>query len=167
MPPNPQPQVIIVPNGGGGGGLATRLGGAILASLPHPAHVGYFATYTTLASRVSWLRKEGVTGVEMPAETKGKRSGVVERSRGVLGDTIGRSRSKLAKTKESTTGGIEKAKETVTGGMAKATKKVCIYRQGDRTQSGYEGGKAEAHVGAIRQEESRKKHEEQAKQFRR
>jgi hypothetical protein len=162
-PITPQPQVIIVPpNGGGGGGLATRLGGAILASCLI-SFIGYFATYTTVAARF-WLRKEGATIVEMPAETKGKKPSMVERSRGVLGDTIGKIKEQLAKTKESTTGGIEKAKESVTGGMAKATKKGAQIGKaiGHKVDTKAEELK---HMLAMRQEESRKKHEEEAKQL--
>ena len=128
----PQHQVIVVPpGGGGGGGFFGRLVGAIIASCLISG-IGYFATYTTLFARL-WLKNEGAT-VEMPAEKHAKTS-VVERSRGVLGDTIGKIKEQLARTKDTAAGGFEKARETAP------------RRQKDRTQSRQEGRRAQGNAG--------------------
>jgi hypothetical protein len=155
-PTNPQPNVFVVPPAGGGGGFFGRLVGAIIASC-FISGIGYMATYTTLFARF-WLKKEGAT-VEMPAEKAAKGS-VAERSRSVLADSISKIKEQLAKTKESAAGGIESAK----GSIEKAKEKGAQIGKniGHKVDTKAEELK---HMLAVRQEETRKRHEEEAKQL--
>jgi hypothetical protein len=153
----PQPQVIVVPaTGGTGGGFFSRLTGAIFASLLISG-IGYFATYTTLFARL-WLKNEGAT-VEMPTEKKARAS-VVERSRSVLDDTIGKIKAQLVKTKEATAGGIEKATSSIEKAKAKGGQIGKAIERKVETKAG-----ELKHMLAMRQEESKKRHEEEAKQL--